>query len=153
LASAARGLRRPLEAAFDAGRQSEPLRRRLDGPHRVAERRARRQVERERHRRELSLTADRDRRRFLGRGAERAERHGAAVGAAHVETVEARGGLPEVRLHLQHDAVLVHLREDRGHLPLAERVVERVVQYLRADAEPRGGAPVDRDRRADTVIL
>ena len=47
--------------------------------------------------------------------------------AAHVESAERRGTALELGLHLEHDAVLVGLREDRRDEPLAECVVERVV--------------------------
>ena len=52
-------------------------------------------------------------------------------------------GLLELGLHLQDDAVLVQLREDGGDLPLAEGVVEGVVDHLRRDAQARGGVAVD----------
>ena len=52
----------------------------------------------------------------------------------------------ELRLDLQHDVVLVQLREHRRDLPLAEGVVERVVDHLRRDAEPRRGVAVDDER-------
>src|SRR5882724_5716927 len=39
--------------------------------------------------------------------------------------------LLEARVHLEDDVVLVELGEDGRHLPLAERVVERVVDRLR----------------------
>ena len=62
-------LRRALEAAADAGRQAGLARRRLDGADGVAERDPRRQVERQRHRRELRLVVDRERRRSVPRAA------------------------------------------------------------------------------------
>ena len=37
--------------------------------------------------------------------------------------------------------------------PLAEGVVERVVDHLRRDAEARRGAPVDRERRLEALVL
>ena len=42
----------------------------------------------------------------------------------------------ELRLHFEHHAVLVRLREDGGDQPLAEGVVQRVVDRPRRDAEP-----------------
>ena len=42
-------------------------------------------------------------------------------------SLQRRRVLLELGLHLEHDAVLVELREDRRDLPLAEGVVERVV--------------------------
>jgi len=46
-------------------------------------------------------------------------------------------------IRFQDDVVLVELREDRGDLTLAERVVERVVDHLRRDAQA-GGNKVQR---------
>ena len=43
----------------------------------------------------------------------------------------------------EHDAVLVQLREHGRDLALAEGVVERVVDRLRRDAEPRRRIAVD----------
>ena len=48
---------------------------------------------------------------------------------------------------LEDDAVLVQLREDGRDLALAERVVERVVDRLRRDAEARRGVAVDHEPR------
>ena len=56
-------------------------------------------------------------------------------------------------LDLQHHAVLVQLREHRRDLPLAERVVERVVDHLRRDAEPRRGVAVDHQARLQPRVL
>ena len=49
------------------------------------------------------------------------------------------------RIGLQDHAVLVRLGEDRRDDALAERVVERVVDGRRRDAEARGGVAVDLD--------
>ena len=49
------------------------------------------------------------------------------------------GLLLELRRDFQHHVILVELREHGRHLALAERVVERVVDQLRRDAEPRSG--------------
>src|SRR5260370_36428 len=57
------------------------------------------------------------------------------------------------RLHGQAHGVVVERGEDRGHLPLAEGVVERVVDVLRGDPEPRGGAAVDSHREPETAVL
>ena len=43
-----------------------------------------------------------------------------------------------MRLGLENDAVLVELGEDDRDLPLAESVVERVVDGLRQDVQARG---------------
>ena len=54
-----------------------------------------------------------------------------------------------LRLHLEDDAVQVQLREDDRDLALAERVVERVVDLLRRDAEARRRVAVDRERHLE----
>ncbi len=59
----------------------------------------------------------------------------------------------ELGLDLEDDPVLVELGEHRGHLPLAEGVVQGVVDRLRTDPEPRGGAAVDHQRGAESLIL
>ena len=43
----------------------------------------------------------------------------------------------ELPVHFKNDAILVELREDGRDLPLAERVVERIVNRLRQDVETR----------------
>src|SRR5438445_8921646 len=51
-----------------------------------------------------------------------------------------------LRLHLQDHPVLVELGEDGRDLPLAESVVERVVDGLREDPEARGAVAIDDQR-------
>jgi hypothetical protein len=63
------------------------------------------------------------------------------------------GALLVARLHFEDDVVLVQLREDGRHLPLAEGVVQGVVDHLRRDAEPRGGVAVDRQGRLQATGL
>ena len=65
---------------------------------------------------------------------ESAQRHLSAGGGADVDVLQRLGPLLKVRLHFQNDAILVQLREDRGHHPLAKRVVEGVIDHLRGDA-------------------
>ena len=72
---------------------------------------------------------------------------------ADVDVPQRLGALPEARLDLHDDVVLVQRRVDDRHLPLAERVVERVVDQLRRDAEPRGRAPVDGERGLEPLVL
>jgi len=48
-----------------------------------------------------------------------------------------------LRLDFENDVELVGLRVDRRDLPLAERVVERVVDVLRGNAEAAGGVAID----------
>ena len=57
------------------------------------------------------------------------------------------------RLHLQDQVVLVQLREQRRNLPLAEAVVERVIETLGREAEARRRRPVDLQRHLTAVVL
>ena len=52
------------------------------------------------------------------------------------------------RIEFEHDVILVELREYRRDLPLAEGVVERVVDRLGRHPQPRGGVAVDAQRCA-----
>ena len=77
---------------------------------------------------------------------ERAERHRLARRRLHV-TWSSESGLVWNGVYLEHHMVLVQLREDGRDLPLAEGIVERVVDHLRRDAEARRGIAVDDERR------
>jgi len=59
----------------------------------------------------------------------------------------------ELGLHLQHDAILVGLGEDRRHQPLPERVVERVVHGRGRNAEAARGGAVDVDEYLQATVL
>ena len=72
-----------------------------------------------------------------------AHRHLVAGGRADEELLDGVRVGGEIRLHLQDDVVLPVLVEVGRHLPLAEGVVERVVDVLGEDAQPRGGVAVD----------
>ena len=63
-----------------------------------------------------------------------------------------RAGL-EARVHLQDHVVLVQLREDRRDLPLAEAVVEAVVDVLGRDPEAGRGRAVERERSLAALRL
>ncbi len=49
--------------------------------------------------------------------------------------------------------ILVQLRENRGHLPLAERVIQRVVNRLRQNSQPRCGVAINRQRCLHSAVL
>ena len=97
----------------------------------VAERRTRHQVEREGHRRELRLVIDGERGPVGGIAGHRRERHLHAVVGAHVDVAQDVGPLPVRRPHFHHDVVLVQRRVGDRHLPLAEGIVERLVDQVR----------------------
>ena len=135
----------PCEVGVHAGGRPISRLRRLDGVDRVAERRRLGAVLNEmRDRRELPLVVDGERRGVVVDVHERAERHRRRPSrCARRCWSSASRVLLVLGLHLEDDAVEVELREDRRHLPLAERVVERVVDRLRRDAQARGGVAVD----------
>ncbi len=68
---------------------------------------------------------------------------------AHPQLAERADVLLVLRQQLHHDPVLVRRRVDRRHLPLAERVVQRVLDLARRHAElaRRLAIDVDRDLR------
>ena len=76
---------------------------------------------------------------------ERAQRHHLAGGGFDVDLVQRLRRELEMRLGFEDDAVLVELREHDRHLPLPERVVERVVNGLRQDVQR--GRPCPGPRR------
>ena len=63
------------------------------------------------------------------------------------------GRLPELRRDLHHDMILIQRREHGGYLPLAEGIVEGVVDQLGRDPEPRGRAAVDHQRGLAALVL
>ena len=81
---------------------------------------------------------DRERRSERIELCKRAERHRLPGRRAHVDLPQRVGRELEVRLHFEDHAVLVELRENDRDLPLAECVVERVVNRLREHVVPRG---------------
>ena len=131
-------------AAAPAG-NSAPRSIALDRLGRRAERYALRQVEADRDRRELALVADRQRRGLACRPPrERRQRHLLARSAAiSGRACRASDVALQLRQDLHDHVIAVLLGEILGDLPLAERVVERVVDQLRADAVARGLIAID----------
>ena len=84
---------------------------------------------------------------------EGAEGHGSAGARADVDVLEVRGPLVLAGLGLQHHPVLVQLGEHGGDLPLAESVVEGVVQHLGRDAQARGCGPIEGDADLEPGVL
>ena len=68
---------------------------------------------------------------------ERAERNLLADGGFDVNIFERIGMLLELRVNFENDAILVELRENRRDLPLAERVVESIVNVGGKNPEAR----------------
>ena len=105
-----------------------------------------RQVERKRGGGELPLVGDRQRRRRRGHRGDARQRHQGAVRTPDVDMHQLIGAGLLLAGCLQHDAVVVHRRERRRHLPLAEGVVEGVVDRLEADSKAAGAVAIDVDR-------
>ena len=70
-----------------------------------------------------------------------------------MDVAEGVGALPELGRHLHHHPVLVELGVDGGHLALAERAVERLVDEPRAHPEPGRGGPIDGERHLQPRVL
>src|SRR6266404_107679 len=107
---------------MDAGGEAEVADGGFDGGDGVAEGDAGGEVEGEGDGGELALVVDGEGGGAGGEVGEGGEGHGRAGGRAHVDVLEGLRVLLEARLHLEDDVVLVQLREDRGHLALAEGV-------------------------------
>ncbi len=133
----------PWKRRLDAGRQAELALRLLDGLDGAAERGALGEVERHGHRGELPGVVDHERRVAVLDGGDVGQRNLPAIRRGHEHLAERLRADLEARRDLEDDAVLIGLRVDRRDQPLAERVVERVVDGRHADAEPAGGVAVD----------
>ena len=74
---------------------------------------------------------------------------------ADVDLVEGRGIAEELRQQLLDHIIGVHLGEILRHLPLAEGVVERVVDELRLNSVARRHVTIDleRQRRAGVLLI
>src|SRR5689334_4090689 len=71
----------------------------------------------------------------------------------NVNMRKARGILAELRQDLEHDTILIRLREYCIDLALAEGVVERVVDHLRRDSESCCRIAVDEQARLLCIDL
>ena len=165
-----KGCSRSLERGVDARRHLDFFLHFLDGPRGIAQRASWCEVERQSDHRKLSLMVDGERciRRLhlyksgkrnrgpaggccggVGRGCSGGR--GRATGA-NVDVVHRVGGLGKVRQDLQHHVILVQLREDDRNLPLAEGVIQSVVDGLGKDSQPRRGITVDREGRPEAAV-
>jgi hypothetical protein len=129
----------------------------LDGGDRLAERDAWREIERQRHRRELALMVDGKNggrlRRLLDERAQRDLRIGERRG--DVQLAECLGRALSLRVQLEDDVIAVEVGEILRHLALPERIVERVVDQLRRYPEPRRLVAIDGqgDRRSIVLLV
>ena len=138
-----KGFGRALEIGLNARRQAELVFGLRNRPHRRAQRFAAGQVEGDGDDGELSLVIHRQGGGGLLDARKRAQRRHAAAGGANVDVGQIFRPAVQLGLGFQHDAVLVQLREQDKYLPLAEGVVQRVVDHLRRDPQPRGGIAID----------
>src|SRR5665213_3356858 len=99
----------------------------LDSLDRLADGDARREVERQRYRRKLALMVDRQRLGLGRKVREGTHRNLRAAGRRDVDLLQRTGVGLELRLDLEDDLVLAGRGIDVGHLPLPERVVERLI--------------------------
>jgi hypothetical protein len=91
---------------------------------------------------------DRDRCDRILHAGERAEWHELARCGAHIEVPQCVGVELELRIELEHDVILVELREDCRNLTLAKGVVQCIVDRLWRDPEAGCGVAVDAQCRA-----
>src|SRR5208337_4445122 len=132
-----------LETAQNVGGYSQLLNRLLHRLGGLAQRHARRQVEGEGHGGKLALVIDRQESiggLELGDGGQRNQN---PIGGVDVNLVERRGVEQVLGLDLQNDVELVVLPVQDRDLPLAERVVESVVNGDGRDAQAGGGVAVN----------
>jgi len=134
-----------LEARRNRSRQMQLLRGLLDRRHRLANRDLGRQVEAQRHRRELALVVDRNRCHRRGDRRELAQRHFGAARRGRVDAAERVRPELEIGLDFEDYEILVESRVDARRDPLSERVIEDRIDNRRVDAELRGKLAVDLD--------
>ncbi len=60
---------------------------------------------------------------------------------------------PIRRIDLQNHVILVQLREQRGDLPLAEGIVQRIVEILRGEPQAGSRGSIEFQRGLTTVVL
>ena len=73
--------------------------------------------------------------------------------ACDIDRVQRVRLLPVLWRDLHDDAVLVESGIDRRHLTLTERVVQRLIDGVGADAEPGGRVPIDSDAHVESAVL
>ena len=142
-----------LERRLDARGHPDLALRLLDGLDGLAQRRSRRQVERHRHRRELPGVVDDERSIAMLDAGDVGERNLLAIGGGDEHLAERLRTDLEARRHFEHDAILVGLGVDRRDQPLAERIVERIVDGRDPDAEAAGGVAIDVEEGLEAAVL
>ena len=125
-----------LETAVDGGRHPQFLRRGLNDFGGFAKRNAGRQVEGNRHARELALVVNLQG-GVAGLKLRNTRQRDLLTGIGLDVNFIQRGRVQLIlRIDFEDDVVLVVLFVQRRDLALAERVVQRVINHLRLDTEP-----------------
>ena len=146
-------LGRPQETALDGQRPAQLLLHLFHGRHRIPQRMAVAQVEGQRGRRELRLMVHHHRRLAVAPVRQGGKRHRRAVGRRHEHVVQRRHALGPRRILLQHHAVLVGLREERGNLPLREGILQGRGDGLHLHAQAGGSGAVNLHVGLPAVVL
>ena len=71
----------------------------------------------------------------------------------HVDVLQRIGIGAELRIDFQHHVILVQLGEHDRHQPLAEGVVQRVVDGAGGDSQARSGVAIDDQSRLRRLVL
>src|SRR5262245_31127140 len=119
-----------------------------DGGYRIAERSTVREIEADGDGGELVLVKDGERCRPALDLGNRAQWHLSAARTWYVQPRQRVGIVLVLRHGLQHHAILVRLGVNGGDLPLAEGVVERVIDRLHGNAKSTGHLAVDAYHRS-----
>ncbi len=96
---------------------------------------------------------DHQRRHLLGGGDERAERHLLPARGVEVDIAHGARSELELRLHLQHDVILVLLGQHSRDNALSKGVRQRIVDRRRQDAVAGGDIAIDSDVEQRSGVL
>src|SRR5581483_8056230 len=81
------------------------------------------------------------------------KRHLGSTAAGNIDVLQRIPALIKPRFHFHNHVVLVQGSVHRRYLRLPKSLVQRGIDGLRADSEPRGGVTVDDDSRFEPTIL
>ena len=140
-------LRRSCESGVDGWWKSDLGGRYVNFIHGITQSHARLQVEGHRHRWKQALVSYRQRRGCWRKRTECAQRDLLSARRTHIDVAQGQRILPEFRRRLHHHVILIQGAIHRRYRPLAESVIESVVDQLRRDAEARGSAAIVPNQR------
>ena len=75
----------------------------------------------------------------------RSQRHNSSVRSAHINVLQRLGTFGKLRRNLHHHVILIKLPIHDRNLPLAEGVVESVINIGSGHSQPRGGIAINDD--------